>query len=157
MRTRVLLAGGLMLALFAAVFTGAATARSEGTAAKAGTARIDLATYDAKRWIVQLKAKPLARYPGAKRAGSYAGVTRPKIDLKAAVNRRYLNRLASTQTKFATRLRSIVRGVRIERTYRVTLNGMAVRMTRAQAANVRRMKGVRAVTPDVPYRASMYA
>jgi subtilisin family serine protease len=157
MRTRVLLSGVLLLALLAVTFTAAATARTDGKARKAGAARIDLATYNAKRWIVQLKAKPLARYPGAKRAGSYAGVTRPKIDLKAAVNRRYLNRLASTQTKFATRLRGIVRGVRIERTYRVTLNGMAVRMTRAQAANVRRMKGVRAVTPDVPYRPSMYA
>jgi subtilisin family serine protease len=39
----------------------------------------------------------------------------------------------------------------------VTLNGMAVRMSRAQAAKVRRMKGVRAVTPDIPYRPMMYA
>src|SRR5688500_17186397 len=157
MRTRVLLAGGLMLALFAAVFTGAATARSEGTAAKAGTARIDLATYDAKRWIVQLKAKPLARHPGAKRAVSYAGIARPKIDLRATANRRYLRGLARSQAGFAVRLKKAVRGVRIERTYRVTLNGMAVRMSRAQAAKVRRMKGVQAVTPDVPYRALMYA
>jgi minor extracellular serine protease Vpr len=157
MRTRVLLLGGLVLALFAATFVGAATARTDGQAAKADTARIDLATYDAKRWIVQLHGKPLARYPRAKRAISFAGIARPKVDLKAAVNRRYLNRLARTQTGFAARLRRAIRGVRVERTFRVTLNGMAVRMTKAQAAKVRRMKGVRAVTPDVPYRMSMYA
>ncbi len=157
MRTRVLLAGGLMLALLAAVFTGAATARSEGAAAKAGTARIDLATYDAKRWIIQLKAKPLARHPGVRRAVSYAGLTRPKIDLKATANRRYLRGLARNQASFTARLKQAVRGVRIERTYRVTLNGMAVRMSKAQAAKVRRMKGVRAVTPDVPYKPLMYS
>ena len=42
--------------------------------AKAGSARIDLATYDAKRWIVQLKAKPLARYARANRGIWQAGV-----------------------------------------------------------------------------------
>ncbi|HEV3478081.1 MAG TPA: S8 family serine peptidase [Gaiellaceae bacterium] len=157
MRTRVLLTGALLLALSAVLFTAAAAARSDGRAAKAGNARIDLATYDAKRWIVQLKAKPLARYPGAKRAISFAGIARPKIDLKATVNRRYVSRLARVQRGFAARLRTAVRGVRIERTFRVTLNGMAVRMTKAQAAKVRRMKGVRAVTPDVPYRLNMYA
>jgi subtilisin family serine protease len=156
MRTRVL-SGVLLLALFAVSFTAAAAARTDGKAGKAGTARIDLATYDAKRWIVQLKAKPLARYPRAKRAVSYAALTRPKINLKAAVNRRYLSRLARTQRGFTARLRKAVRGVRIERTFRVTLNGMAVRMSKAQAAKVRRMKGVLAVTPDVPYRPLMYA
>ena len=157
MRTRVLLSGGLMLALFAATFTAAAAARSDGKAAKAGTSRIDLATYNAKRWIVQLDGKPLARFPRVKRAISLAGIARPKIDLKAAVNRRYLNRLARAQTGFAARLRSAVRGARVERTFRVTLNGMAVRMSKTQAAKVRKMKGVRAVTPDIPYKLNMYA
>jgi subtilisin family serine protease len=157
MRTRLLLSGGLVLALFAATFTAAAAARSDGKAAKAGTARIDLATYNAKRWIVQLDGKPLARFPRVKRAISFAGVARPKLDLKAAVNRRYLNRLARTQTGFAARLRKAVRGARVERTFRVTLNGIAVRMSKAQAAKVRKMKGVRAVTPDIPYHTNMYA
>jgi minor extracellular serine protease Vpr len=157
MRTRVLLSGGLMLALLAATFTGAATARSDGKAATAGAARIDLATYNAKRWIVQLDGKPLARFPRAKRGISLAGVMRPKLDLRAALNRRYLTRLARTQAMFTARLRKAVRGVRVERTFRVTLNGIAVRMSKAQAAKVRRMKGVRAVTPDIPYQLNMYA
>ncbi|HKF13907.1 MAG TPA: S8 family serine peptidase, partial [Gaiellaceae bacterium] len=157
MRTRVLLAGGLMLVLLAASFTAAAGARTKGETATKAATRIDLATYNAKRWIVQLRGKPLARYPRAKRLVSYAGVARPKIDLKAAVNRHYLRGLARTQKGFAARLRSAVRGVRIERTYRLTLNGMAVRMSKAQAAKVRRMKGVLAVTPDIPYQPAMYA
>jgi subtilisin family serine protease len=158
MRTRALLAGGLLLALLAAAVAGGAAARTDPDAQSAGTARIDLATYNAKRWIVQLDGKPLARYPRVKRGISFAGISRPaKIDLKAAVNRRYLNRLARAQRGFAARLRSVVRGVRVERSYRLTLNGMAVRMSKAQAARVRRMKGVRAVTPDIPYRPLMYA
>jgi minor extracellular serine protease Vpr len=158
MRTRVLLSGGLVLALFAATFAGAAAARSDGRSAKAGTARIDLATYNAKRWIVQLDGKPLARYPRAKKGLTLAGMSRPaKIDLRAAVNRRYLKRLARTQIAFTARLKSAFRGARVDRTFGVTLNGMAVRMTKAQAAKVRKMKGVRAVTPDVPYQLNMYA
>jgi len=157
MRTRVLLAGGLMLVLLAASFTAAAGARTKGETATKAATRIDLATYNANRWIVQLKGKPLARYPRAKRAVSYAGIARPKLDLKAGVNRRYLRGLTRAQRGFAVRLRSAVRSVRIERTYRLTLNGMAVRMNKAQAAKVRRMSGVLAVTPDIPYAPSMYA
>jgi len=157
MRTRVLLAGGLMLVLLAASFTAAAGARTKGETATKAATRIDLTTYNANRWIVQLKGKPLARYPRAKRAVSYAGIARPKLDLKAGVNRRYLRGLTRAQRGFAVRLRSAVRSVRIERTYRLTLNGMAVRMNKAQAAKVRRMSGVLAVTPDIPYAPSMYA
>src|SRR5512132_3593701 len=102
MRTRVLLAGALALALLAATLAGAAAARTDRRAGKAGAARIDLATYNAKRWIVQLDGKPLARYPRVKRGISFAGTSRPaRIDLKAAVNRRYLNRLARAQLGFA--------------------------------------------------------
>jgi subtilisin family serine protease len=158
MRTRVLLAGTVLLCLLAVTVTGAATARTTGKSAKAGSARIDLATYNATRWIVQLKGKPLAKFPRVKRGITFAGMQRPaKIDFQAAVNRRYLNTLARTQRGFAAKLRRSFRGVRVEQTFRFTLNGMAVRMSKAQAAKVRKMKGVRAVTPDVPYRMSMYA
>ena len=62
MRTRVLFVGGLLLALLAATLTGAAAARTNATSAKATPKAIDLATYPAKRWIVMLDKKPLARY-----------------------------------------------------------------------------------------------
>jgi minor extracellular serine protease Vpr len=158
MRTRVLLAGGLMLALLAASLSGAAAARSTTKSANAGSAKVDLATYNAHRWIVQLAGKPLARYPRVKRGITFSGMQRPaKIDLQAGVNRRYLNRLARAQRGFAAKLRTVARGARVERTFRLTLNGIAVRMTKAQAAKVRKLKGVRAVTPDVPYHMNMYA
>jgi minor extracellular serine protease Vpr len=158
MRTRALFAGGLLLALLAAAVAGAASARTDPDVDTAGASRIDLATYNAKRWIVQLEGKPLARYPSVKRGITFAGMSRPaKIDLEAAVNRRYLSRLGRVQSGFAARLRRAIRGVRVERSYRLTLNALAVRMNKVQAAKVRRMKGVRAVTPDIPYRPLMYA
>jgi subtilisin family serine protease len=158
MRTRVLLAGGLLLVLLAATLSSGAAARSTGRTATAGSATIDLATYNADRWIVQLAGKPLARYPKVKRGITFAGVQQPaKIDLQSAFNRRYLNRLARSQTAFAAKIRQAARGARVERRFSVTLNGMVVRMSKAQAAKVRRMKGVVAVTPDIPYQLNMYA
>src|SRR5262245_46095296 len=106
MRTRVLVAGTILLCLLAVTGTGAATARTTDKTAKAKSARIDLATYNATRWIVQLRAKPLARYPKVKRGITYAGMQRPaKINFKAKVNRRYLAGLARRQRSFAAKLR----------------------------------------------------
>ena len=151
--------GGLLLALLAATLTGGAAARTNRGDDDAATrmASIDLATYPAKRWIVQLDKKPLARYSRAKRGLRLSGGNPAKLNLAAAVNRTYLRGLARNQSAFKARLASAVRGVRVERSYRLTLNGLAVRMNAAQAAKVRRMKGVRAVTPDIPYRPMMYA
>jgi subtilisin family serine protease len=159
LRTKVLFVGGLLLALLAATLTGAAAARTNrgDDEATARHATIDLATYPAKRWIVQLNGKPLARYRGAKRGLSLAGGNPAKLNLSAAVNRTYLRGLARNQRAFKARLARVGNGLRVERSYRLTLNGLAVRMNAAQAAKVRRMKGVRAVTPDIPYRPMMYA
>jgi subtilisin family serine protease len=159
LRTKVPFVGGLLLALLAATLTGAAAARTNGGDDEATTrqATIDLATYPAKRWIVQLNGKPLARYPRAKRGLGLAARSSAKLNLSAAANRAYLRGLARNQRAFKARLARIARGARVERSYRLTLNGLAVRMNRAQAAKVRRMKGVRAVTPDIPYRMNMYA
>ena len=157
MRTRVLFVGGLLLALLAATLTGAAAARTNGTQAGAAPKAIDLATYPAKRWIVMLDKKPLAQYPRAKRGLQLAGGNPAKLNLAAAVNRTYLRGLTRNQRAFRARMARVVKGFRVERSYSLTLNGFAVRMNVAQAAKVRRMQGVRAVVPDVPYRPSMYA
>jgi subtilisin family serine protease len=151
--------GGLLLALLAATLTSAAAARTNrgGDEAATRTASIDLATYPAKRWIVMLDKKPLASYPRAKRGLSLAGGNPAKLNLASAVNRTYLRGLASNQQAFKARLSRTIRGLRVERSYRLTLNGLAVRMNRTQAAKVRRMKGVRAVVPDTPYSPMMYA
>ena len=157
MRTRVLFVGGLLLALLAATLTGAAAARTNATNAKATPKAIDLATYPAKRWIVMLDKQPLARYGRAKRGLRLSGGNPAKLNLAAAGNRTYLRGLARNQSAFKARLARVVKGFRVERSYKLTLNGMAIRMNAAQAAKVRRMKGVRAVVPDVPYRPLMYA
>jgi subtilisin family serine protease len=157
LRTRVLFVGGLLLALLAATLTGGAAARTKGTAAEAAPRAVDLATYPAKRWIVMLDQKPLARYARAKRGLRLSGGNPVKLNLAAAVNRTYLRGLARNQSAFKVRLARVVKGFRVERSYKLTLNGLAVRMNQAQAAKVRRMKGVRAVVPDVPYRPLMYA
>ena len=153
MRTRVLFVGGLLLALLAATLTGAAAARTKATNAKA----IDLATYPAKRWIVMLEKQPLAKYSRAKRGLRLSGGNPAKLNLAAPVNRTYLRGLARNHSAFKARLTRVVKGFRVERSYSLTLNGLAVRMNPAQAAKVRRMNGVRAVVPDVPYRPLMYA
>jgi minor extracellular serine protease Vpr len=155
--TRVLFVGGLLLALLAATLTGAAAARTNATNAKATPKAIDLATYPAKRWIVMLDKQPLARYSRAKRGLSLSGGNPARLNLAAAGNRTYLRALTRNQSAFRARLGRVVKGFRVERSYKVTLNGFAVRMNPAQAAKVRRMKGVRAVVPDVPYRPLMYA
>ncbi|HEU6445809.1 MAG TPA: S8 family serine peptidase [Gaiellaceae bacterium] len=158
MRTRALFLGGLLLALLAATLTGAAAARTNGGDSEAASrATLDLATYPATRWIVMLDKQPLARYPRAKRGLKLAGGNPAKLDLAAAANRTYLRGLARSQQAFRARLARTVRGFRVERSYRLTLNAVAVRMNKAQAAKVRRMKGVRAVVPDMPYRPLMYA
>ena len=48
-------------------------------------------------------------------------------------------------------------GAKVQRSYQVVLNGLAVKMNKKQAALVRKMKGVKAVTPDMPYQLNMYA
>jgi subtilisin family serine protease len=150
--------GGLLLALLAAALAGGAAARTDrGDDGAAAIGSIDVATYPAKRWIVMLDKKPLASYPRAKRGLRLAGGNPSKLNLAAAVNRTYLRGLARNQQAFKARLAKTIRGFRVERSYRLTLNGLAVRMNKAQAAKVRRMKGVRAVVPDIPYRPMMYA
>jgi hypothetical protein len=59
MRTRGPLTGGLLLVMLAAALTGSASARTNRDD-RVGAAPIDLATYNADRWIVQLAGKPLA-------------------------------------------------------------------------------------------------
>ena len=130
MRTRVLFVGGLLLALLAATLTGAAAARTNATNAKATPKAIDLATYPAKRWIVMLDKQPLARYSRAKRGLSLAGGNPAKLNLRAAINRTYLRGLARNHSAFKARLTRVVKGFRVERSYRLTLNGLAVRMNR---------------------------
>jgi minor extracellular serine protease Vpr len=122
--------------------------------ARAGQKPINLATYPAKRWIVELKGAPLATYRGYQAAAN-AGTTR--LDAGSRTSRAYVRRLVRRQHSFALRLKRMLPGVRVQRTYQAVLNAMAVKMSRRQAARVRGLAGVRAVTPDIPYHLDMYS
>src|SRR5262245_20504865 len=135
----------------------------KGNAAKATakkTVPIDLSTYNAKRWIVQLRGVPLASYGlgvGRVNAANNARVSHARMDVKSARSVAYVDQLKSQQRAFIRQLHRVVHGAKVQRSYQVVLNGLAIAMTKKQAALVRVMKGVKAVTPDMPFKLNMYA
>jgi subtilisin family serine protease len=143
--------------------SGSAQAQPGGKATAApshSTKKINLATYPAKRWIVQLNGAPLATYRGGVagyRATAAAATGASRLNATSARSRAYVSHLRSVQHEFAQRLAHRLPGVRAQRTYQVVLNGLAVKMNRGQAAIARKMRGVRAVTPDVPYHLDMFS
>src|SRR2546421_11141386 len=62
--------------------------------ARAGQKPINLATYPAKRWIVELKGAPLATYRGYQTAAR-SGTTR--LDASSHASRAYMRRLGQRQ------------------------------------------------------------
>ena len=149
-----------LLALGAvAVAAGGSTPAVKGLGKGKATAKlpVDLATLNASRWIVQLRGAPLAtyglgvgRYNGANNASAH-------LNVRSSSSAAYVSQLKSQQAAFTRQLVRTVRGAKVQRSYQVVLNGLAVKMTRKQAAIVRQMKGVKAVTPDMPYKLNMYA
>ena len=142
----------LLVAASAGAVVGPTAKATDG--ARAGHKSINLATYPAKRWIVQLKGAPLARYAGY-RTTAPAGSSR--LDASSRTSRAYMRRLVQRQHAFTVRLKRLLPGVRVQRTYQAVLNGLGVKMSRRQAARVRGLTGVRAVTPDIPYHLDMYS
>jgi subtilisin family serine protease len=153
----------LLLIAAVAASAGGSTPLAKGKPAKAAAKHappIDLATYNASRWIVQLRGVPLASYGlGVGRLnGTNNAVSRSaRMNVKSARSAAYVSQLKSQQRAFTQRLVRTVRGAKVQRSYQVVLNGLAVKMTKKQAAIVRHMTGVKAVTPDIPYRLNMYA
>jgi subtilisin family serine protease len=152
---RVAAAAGLIAATAIAVPT-MATARPappdpDGGPSRAPTpeesGEIDLADFAAQRWIVQLDGAPVAV------ADTAAG----QLDVTTPANVAYRRALKADQTSFRQRLARVAPGARVERTYQVVVNGLAVDMSAQQAAEVRQMPGVRAVTPDIPFQLDMFA
>lgn len=120
----------------------------------------DLATHPARRWIVQLADPPAARYPGgvgALPATAPEATGRRRLAVGAPSTQAYLNFLHARQRDAFSAIAASVPGAYVERSYQLVLNGLAVRMSAAQAARVRQLPGVRAVTPDVAFRPTMYA
>jgi subtilisin family serine protease len=121
---------------------------------------IDLATYGARRWMVQLAEPPIAAYEGgmAGLAPTAIWVTGARrLDLKAPAARAYRRHLEATQRDFRQTLAKAAPGSRVDYSYTITVNGLGVKMSPAQAAAVRRLAGVKAVTPDVPFQLQMFS
>ncbi|HEV7886312.1 MAG TPA: S8 family serine peptidase, partial [Acidimicrobiales bacterium] len=133
---------------FQGALAGPAAARERSGGTGAGKAKgADLATLNAKRWIVQLDGGALTqRVP---RTG--------RLDVASAASQSALADIRVQQDQFRTRLAAAVPSARVQRSYEVVLNGLAVAMNSDQAATVRAMSGVRAVTPDVAFHRDMYA
>ncbi|MGH8903693.1 MAG: S8 family serine peptidase, partial [Egibacteraceae bacterium] len=120
---------------------------------------IDLATYPARRWIVQLADPPLAQYRGRLVAlpATATQLTGNRLNTASIPNTAYLAHLRTQREHLTAALGRVARGARVERTYEVAVNGMAVAMSPEQAAAVRALPGVKAVTPDIPFRLSMFS
>ena len=90
--------------------SGSAKSQPGGKATAApshSTKKIDLATYPAKRWIVQLNGAPLATYRGGVagyRATAAASTGASRLDVSSARSRAYVSHLRSVQRAFAQRL-----------------------------------------------------
>jgi subtilisin family serine protease len=120
----------------------------------------DLATAGSDRWIVQLDDPPAASYRGG--IGNLRA-TSPKVtgaaafDATSKASNAYAKHLRVKQRAFTSVLASVAPGATVEHRYHVALNGMAVKMSGRQAAAVRRLAGVRAVTPDIAYHLDMFS
>ncbi|MDP8962306.1 MAG: S8 family serine peptidase, partial [Actinomycetota bacterium] len=132
----------------------------EAAASPRGAAALDLASHPAERWIVQLADPPAARYQGGVgvlRATAPAATVRPRLAISAPGTQAYLRFLHDRQRDVTSSILAAVPGAQVERSYQLVLNGLGVRMSAAQAALVRRLPSVRAVTPDIPFRQTTYA
>jgi subtilisin family serine protease len=155
---RSLAAASLIVTALVAASSEAATARpdpardesvSNGPVRKAASnGVVDLATATADRWIVQLDD------PSVASRGAGAGT---KLNVSSADNVNYREGLEAHQEGFKNTLRQIAPHAKVERTYQVALNGLAVKMSAGEADAVRRTPGVRAVTPDISLHLDMYA
>ena len=126
---------------------------ADAGAAAAGQPPAPSAAYS-QRYIVQLADAPLATYDG-----SLAGLpaTAPAVlgdgaglDPAAPGAAAYAAYLDGRQRAFEHALRAVAPVASVQYHYRVALNGLTVRLSAAEAARVRAMPGVVAVTPEEP-------
>jgi hypothetical protein len=116
-----------------------------------------------QRYIVELQDPPLAQYavrqslassgPESMAAGSIKSARVPKLDMRAAANRDYLQFIAGRQEEFRQAAGVLLgRQVQVVHRYRVTTNGMAIDLSPAEAAALSRAPDLKSITPDVRYR-----
>jgi subtilisin family serine protease len=142
----VVLASGV---LNAAASPASASPASAAPGASAAPAAAGLGESPTGRWIVQLAEPSVAAHSRA------AG--RQRLDTSSADSVAYAGHLRESQRGFADRMRQVAPGAQVGTEYRNVLNGMAVRMSAADAAKVRELPGVVGVTPDAAYKLDMFS
>jgi subtilisin family serine protease len=116
-----------------------------------------LGTSPTGRWIVQLAEPSLVTH--ARSTGKLDDQVdgQAKLDAAQPDSTSYTAHLRDAQRGFGDRLHTAVPGAKVEQDYQVVFNGLAVKMSAANAEKVRSMPGVRGVTPDVAYHADMFS
>lgn len=107
---------------------------------------------DTQIYIVQLKDAALPTYEGGVaglQATSPQVTGAAKLDVNAPASVRYVNYLKTKQAQFLTNAAAVIgRKPEVVFQYQYALNGMAVRLTAAEAAALAKLEGVVEVVPD---------
>lgn len=112
------------------------------------------------RVIVQLADPPLASYTGGitnLAATSPLRTGAPRLDVDSAPSRAYLSYLAQQQAAFRSELTKAAPSAKVDYTYQVALNGLAVKTTLGQMPAIQKLPGVKAVTVEREYKLNMDA
>ena len=135
-----------LLALGAvAVAAGGSTPAVKGLGKGKATAKlpVDLATL--QRQAAGSSSCAARRSPptgSASAATTAANNASADSNVRSSSSAAYVSQLQEPAGAFTKQLVRTVRGAKVQRSYQVVLNGLAVKMTRKQAAVVRQMKGV---------------
>jgi subtilisin family serine protease len=78
-----------------------------------------------------------------------------RLELTSEASQAYLAHLQRQQVAFEAALKQAVPQATVQRRYQVVFNGLAVRAPEADLTKIRRLPGVRAVTPDRPYHLAL--
>lgn len=136
----------------AAYRTDAVTSVSPGTAAGSATATATVTPIPKQKYIIQLQAAPLADYAGGLPglAATSPEATGGSLDLNSPASRAYIAYLGAQQQKFiASMQQALGRRVAPLFIYFYALNGMAVKLTAAEATQVAKLPGVVSVHEDM--------
>ncbi|MFN8498215.1 MAG: S8 family serine peptidase [Anaerolineae bacterium] len=160
-----------LLAVLALLLAAAATASAqppspgssvgdEAPTAPKSPQGFDPAKFVPQRYIVQLKDPPVAKYDGGIsgfKATSAQATGQTKLDTSDAAAKAYTAFLETQQKAAADSISKVAPGAKVEYTYQVTFNGMAVKMSAEQAKAVRKLPNVAAVSPERAYHLDLFS
>jgi len=112
------------------------------------------------RVIVQLADPPLASYTGGKpglsaTSPSATGATR--LDVTSPASKAYLAYLQTQQAALRVQLAKVSPNARVDYTYQIAFNGLAIKVHQGELAALRALPGVKSVTVEREYKVEMDA